>query len=78
MFDKKLSIPPWTLHDLRRTLRTRWAELGIPREVAERYINHVSGVHSGIVAVYDRYSYMNEMRAAVEKWEQYLSRLLTR
>ncbi len=76
-FDKALQIPPWTLHDLRRTLRTQWAQLGISREVAERYINHVSGVHSGVQAIYDRYSYIDEMRAAVNKWERYLSGLLS-
>lgn len=73
--DKKLAeagqaIRPWTLHDLRRTLRTNWAEMGVVREVAEKYINHVSGVHSGVNAVYERYSYLDEMREAVRKWEE--------
>ena len=75
--DKKLTeaghrIRPWTLHDLRRTLRTNWAEMGVAREVAEKYINHVSGAHSGINAVYERYSYLNEMREAVRRWESRL------
>ena len=65
-------LKPWTLHDLRRTFRTNWAEMGIIREVAEKYINHVSGVHSGVSAIYERYSYLGEMRAAVGKWEQRL------
>ena len=64
------AIRPWTLHDLRRTLRTNWAEMSVTREVAEKYINHVSGAHSGVNAVYERYSYMNEMREAVRKWEE--------
>lgn len=75
-FDDLLQIPPWTLHDLRRTFRTAWAELGIPIEVAERYINHVSGVHSGVQAIYNRHSYLPEMRIAVEKWECYLENIL--
>ena len=75
-FEKQLGIPPWTLHDLRRTFRTKWAELGILREVAERYINHVSGVHSGIQAVYDRHTYLPEMRKAVDIWETHLQILL--
>lgn len=29
--DERAGVRGWTLHDLRRTLRTRWAELGIPR-----------------------------------------------
>lgn len=75
-FDEQLKIEPWTLHDLRRTFRTMWAELAISREIAERYINHVSGVHSGIQAVYDRHKYMDEMRTAVTMWETHLQTLL--
>lgn len=74
--DKRSGTTGWTLHDLRRTLRTRWAELGILREVAEKYINHVSGAQAGVNGIYDRYSYMPEMRAAVAKWENYLTKLL--
>ena len=70
------TLAPWTLHDLRRTLRTKWAELGILREVAEKYINHVSGLHSGVSAVYDRHKYIPEMRAAVALWEGHLQTLL--
>jgi integrase len=69
-------LKPWTLHDLRRTFRTNWAELGIIREVAEKYINHVSGVHSGVNAIYDRYSFMDEMRKAVALWETRLMTML--
>lgn len=74
--DVRSGVTGWTLHDLRRTLRTRWAELGILREVAEKYINHVSGVHSGVNGIYDRYFYMPEMKSAVSKWENYLTTLL--
>ena len=45
------------------------------REVAEKYINHVSGVHSGVNAIYDRYSFMDEMREVVRKWEAQLQAL---
>ena len=75
LLDSELGLAPWTLHDLRRTLRTHWAELGVSREVAERYINHVSGIHSGVQAIYNRYSYLAEMRAAVDRWEVHLRRL---
>lgn len=80
-FDKALAqqgciLKPWTLHDLRRTLRTNWAEMGVIREVAEKYINHVSGVHSGVNAIYDRYSFMDEMREAVSRWEERLTGLV--
>jgi integrase len=75
-FDTELNIEPWRLHDLRRTLRTEWAKLRVSKEIAERYINHISGENSGVNAIYDRYKYMPEMCEAVEKWEQYLQTLL--
>lgn len=74
--DDRAGVTGWTLHDLRRTLRTRWAELGILREVAEKYINHVSGAQAGVNGIYDRYSYVPEMRAAVAKWEKHLQAIL--
>lgn len=67
-FDKSLkSVRPYTLHDLRRTFSTRLAELGTPIHVTERLLNHASGAVSGVAAIYNRYSYMEEMRTALEK-----------
>jgi integrase len=66
----------WVLHDLRRTLVSSWAALGIRLEVTEKYINHVSGTHGGIVGVYQRHSFMPEMRAAIEAWETKLAHLI--
>lgn len=75
-FDKVCGASGWTLHDIRRTFRTNWARLRISREVAETYINHVSGTKDGVEGIYDRYDYLPEMREAVVKWEQYLAGLL--
>ena len=73
--DKRSGVTGWTLHDLRRTLRTKWAELGIPREIAKKYINHISsGKDSKVDRIYDRHTYLPEMRAAVAKWEIWLAR----
>ena len=66
----------FTLHDLRRTWATRTAHLGIPPWVIEAHINHVSGVVSGVSAIYNRYAYLKETKAAVELFEQHLSKLL--
>ena len=73
--DQAAPIAPWRLHDFRRTLRTKWEELGISPAVSERYLNHVSGVHSGVQGIYNRYKYLPEMRGAVARWEQHLSDL---
>ena len=74
--DKKVAITPWTLHDLRRTFATQLAALGTPIHITERLLNHVSGTQSGIVAVYQRHNYMDEMRAAIERYETHLAALL--
>jgi integrase len=57
------------LHDLRRTLRTGLAELGVSFEVAERVLNHAV---PGLQAVYNRHSYAAEKRAALALWAEHV------
>lgn len=75
--DKASGTSGWVLHDLRRTLVSTWAALGIRQEVTEKYINHISGTQGGIVGVYQRHTFLPEMRDAVEKWEAHLATLLS-
>lgn len=75
-FDKRCPIDPWTLHDLRRTFSTNMAALGIRQEVTEKLLNHVSGgAVSQIARIYNRHSYMDEMRHALTLWENHLQSL---
>ena len=62
-------LPDVRLHDLRRTLRTGMAELGISFEVAERVLNHAM---PGLQAVYNRHGYVAEKRAALTLWAQHI------
>jgi integrase len=55
----------WQIHDLRRTVRTRLAGLGIPDTVAEQIIGHG---RKGLARVYDQHGYEDEMRDALERW----------
>jgi integrase len=75
--DRSCAIAPWRLHDLRRTFATNLASLGTPPHVVERLLNHSSGTISGIAAIYNRFQYMDEMRAAVKTWEARLAALLS-
>lgn len=75
-FDKLAKLDPFTLHDLRRSLATQWAALGIPIQVTEKYLNHISGSLAGIVGVYNRHSYFKEMEAAVQTWERHMAKIL--
>lgn len=72
------AIPPWTLHDLRRTFATNLAALQTPVHVTEKLLNHVSGTVSGVAAIYNRHTYMDEMREAATAYENYLQKLLAK
>ena len=63
---------PWMLRDLRRTFRTGLGRLGVPPHIAERLMHHIT-VADPVQLTYDRYTYVEEMSAAMLKWEQYLS-----
>lgn len=69
-------MPHWTLHDLRRTVRTRLvSDCGIDSFIAERVIGHaLPGLH----AVYDRGSHRQQKRAAMEQWEARLMEIVGR
>ncbi len=65
------ALPHWTLHDLRRTVRTGMSKLGVKPHVAELALNHVAH-RSGVVGTYDRHDYAAELADAFGKWEAHL------
>lgn len=73
--DRISGVTDWRLHDIRRTVRSKLAELGVPREVACKVINHAEGK---IDRIYNRHAYMAEKREALERWEKHLTELLAR
>jgi len=58
-------VAHFTLHDLRRTMRTHLAALGFRSEVAERCLGHKL---SGVEGTYNTHDYLSERRAALESW----------
>ncbi len=58
-------MTPWTLHDIRRSVATEMARLGIPGDHVERVLGHVLG---GVKEVYQHYDYLAEKRAALDLW----------
>jgi integrase len=66
------AIAPWILHDVRRSVASGLAEIGVNLPVIERCLNHVSGSFGGIVGVYQRHDYAGEMRAAMERWGRHV------
>lgn len=62
-----------TVHDLRRTMRSRLSEIGISPMVAEKILNHKI---PGIISVYDHHDYLIEMQEALQKWCIYLNKII--
>jgi integrase len=60
---------PWTLHDLRRTVRTGLGKLGVQPHVAEAVLNHLP---PKLIRTYDRNTYAAEKRDALDKWATHL------
>jgi integrase len=66
-------IPNWTLHDLRRTAKTLMARAGVRPDISERVLGHVI---AGVEGTYDRHSYADEKRDALERLAAAIERIL--
>ncbi|WP_140183164.1 integrase arm-type DNA-binding domain-containing protein [Providencia stuartii] len=62
----------WSIHDLRKTMRTGISELTQPH-VAEIMLGHKL---PGIWQVYDKHTYLDEQREAYEKWWDKLTKIV--
>jgi integrase len=69
-------IDEWILHDLRRTAATGMARLNIPPHVVDKILNHVSGSIRGVAAVYNRHSYLDERKSALEAWARHVENIV--
>ncbi|MEY9748897.1 integrase [Bradyrhizobium japonicum] len=75
--DKRSGVTGWQVRDLRRTFRSTLARLGVPREIAEIMLNHVTGAgKTDLDEIYDRYDYLPEKRAALQKLETHLKKVV--
>jgi integrase len=69
----RITVPHFTLHDIRRSVRTGMGRLGVPPHVAELVINHVRG---GIQAIYDKHTYEREIGQALAVWARYVAMVI--
>jgi integrase len=65
--DKLCGVTGWRLHDLRRTIVSGMARLGVPRHVADKILNHQAGTISGVAAVYQRHDFLAERKEALDR-----------
>lgn len=67
-------IPPFCLHDLRRTAATGMGDLGIADDIITRVLNHAP---SGVTRMrYNRAQRLVEQRAALEIWSEEVARIV--
>ena len=66
-------LPNWTLHDLRRTAKTLMVRAGVRPDISERVLGHII---AGVEGTYDRHSYADEKRDALEKLSTMIGRIL--
>ena len=73
------SSPPaqFGLHDIRRSVASGMAKLGVDLHVIERCLNHVSGSFGGIVGVYQKHKFEDGMRRAMDAWSAHVERLMS-
>lgn len=67
------TIPPFTPHDLRRTAATHMSSFGVDRLIISKILNHVE---SSVTAIYDRHTYDNEKKKALDKWDEKLKQII--
>jgi integrase len=70
-------MPAWVFHDLRRTMVSGMARLGIELPVIEKCINHKSGTFRGIVGVYQRHSFAQEKEVAFSAWARFVEQVVS-
>jgi integrase len=74
--DGDSGVTDWRLHDIRRTAATGLQKLGVRLEVTEAVLNHVSGSRAGIVGVYQRHTWSDEKRAALNAWGEHVAAIV--
>jgi integrase len=75
MLDAASGVAGWRFHDLRRTVRTKLAALGVAPDIAERCLNHASAI-GALAQVYDRHDYEAEILVALRRWQTALAVLV--
>ena len=71
--ERREPMPPWVLHDLRRTARSLMSRAGVSADIGERVLGHTIG---GVRGIYDRHSFFDEKADALERLALLVGRIL--
>lgn len=70
-------VEDFRCHDLRRTMATFMAELGTQPYEIGKVLNHKEqGGDTNVTGIYNRYTYLEEKRRALQQWSDHLKRIL--
>jgi hypothetical protein len=73
--DQRAGVSNWVVHDIRRSVATKLADLGIAPHVVEEVLGH-SGHKRGVAAVYNKSVYATEVRNALLIWDDHVRTLV--
>jgi integrase len=73
---KAPTLERFTIHDLRRSTATGMASIGVGHHVLDKVLNHSSGKISGVGAIYNRFEYLDERKAALDAWSRHIMKLI--
>lgn len=72
-------IPPWVLHDFRRTFRTLAVEhCDIADNIADVCLYHVGEAKKGLNGTYNKATYLDKKRDAMQRWADYIEQIVTK
>jgi integrase len=69
-------MAPWRVHDLRRSVATKMADLDVAPHIVEAVLNHASGHKAGTAGVYNRARYEAQKREALDRWGAHVTALV--
>jgi integrase len=73
LLDAQIKLPEWRVHDIRRSVATGMADIGIQPHIIEAVLNHVSGHKGGIAGIYNRATYAKEKAEALARWDAHIA-----
>jgi integrase len=68
--------PAWVIHDVRRSVASGMAKIGIALPVIEKILAHRGGTFRGVVGTYQRHGFRPEMAIAMQRWTDHVDRLV--
>jgi integrase len=65
-----------TPHDLRRSCNSRLARMGIPKEIRDRTLNHITSLRDPESKHYNLYEFQSEKRQTLSKWANQIAAII--